>query len=106
MSVAAVAAVAAVAMAAAAAAAAAVMAVATAAVAEIAGNQRLGAGSESWLLLQAIQPLITLKSTPLSALTHIQSLMSTPFSLSVRNPAAQGLPMTVCQIPMESVQCA
>ncbi|KZR86043.1 hypothetical protein MITS9508_02775 [Synechococcus sp. MIT S9508] len=27
------------------------VAVATAAVAEIAGNQRLGAGSESWLLL-------------------------------------------------------
>jgi len=41
------------------------VAVATAAVAEIAGDQRLGAGSESWLLLQAIKPLITLKTTPL-----------------------------------------
>ena len=88
--------------------AAAVMAVevATAAVAAIAGDQHLGAGSESWLLLQTIQPLITLKSTPFEALTHVQWLMSTSFSVSVRNPAAQGLPMTMGQIPMESGQCA
>ena len=48
------------------------VAVATAAVAAIAGDQHLGAGSESWLLLQTIQPLITLKSTPFEALTHVQ----------------------------------
>ena len=41
------------------------VAVATEAVAAIAGDERLGAGSESWLLIQAIKPLITLKSTPL-----------------------------------------
>lgn len=93
-------------MAAAAAAAVMAVAVATAAVAAIAGDQHLGAGSESWLLLQTIQPLITLKSTPFEALTHVQWLMSTSFSVSVRNPAAQGLPMTMGQIPMESGQCA
>ena len=79
----------------AAAAVAMAVAVATAAVAAIAGDQHLGAGSESWLLLQTIQPLITLKSTPLEALTHVQWLMSTPFSVSVWNPAAQGLPITM-----------
>jgi len=39
----------------------AAVAAAMAAAAETAGNQGLGAGSESWLLLQTIQLLFTLK---------------------------------------------
>ncbi|KZR85827.1 hypothetical protein MITS9509_03534 [Synechococcus sp. MIT S9509] len=90
------------------AAAAAAMAVAavTAVVAEIAGDSCLGAGSDSRLLLQSIQSLITHESTSLQTITHVQWFRVPPFRLKAWDSATQDLPMTMCQIPMKAVQCA
>ncbi len=77
-----------------------------AAVAETAGDQRLGAGSESRLLLHAIEMLVSLKSTPHQAITDIQSFLTTQISLRFWDAAAQILAVSSCQIPVKPIECA
>ena len=86
-------------------AAVAVTAVAMAAV-ETAGDQRLGAGSESRLLLHAIKILVSLKSTSHQPITDIQLSIAERFMLRIRDAATQNLAMTSCQIPMKAIECA
>ena len=77
-----------------------------AAVAETAGDQRLGAGSESRLLLHAIEMLVSLKSTPHQAITDIRSFLTTQLSLRFGDAAAQILAVSSCQIPVKAIECA
>ena len=87
-----------------AAAAAGMVATAVAVAAETAGDHRFGAGSASWLLLEALQLLIALKSAAHQTITHIKGLRSTRFRLRSRKLATQILAMASCQIAMKAIE--